>query len=277
MPVEAVNSINTNLSADRAARVLGGTNLRLQNSIARLSSGLKFNSPAVDPGSLAQFIAFDSQISRISAADVNVGNAISFSQTQDASLQQAQKALDRMGELSVLAQDPTKTDADRALLQKEFSELQEFVSDMGDSTFNGVNLFSSGGMNVTTGPSGETAQLSGVNLSASGASGGVGDVSSLSVATSAGAASALETVKTAVSNLANLRATVGANQQRLNATSDSLGTLKETTSATASRIGDVDVATESTRLGSLQILAQAGALQLATANRVQKAKLSLLA
>lgn len=276
MPVEAVNSINTNLAADRAARVFGQSTLRLQSSIGRLSSGFKFNSAAVDPGSFAQFAAFESQINRISAADVNVGNAVSFTQTQDAALQSAQKALDRMGELSVMAQDSTKTDADRALLQQEFTQLQDFVSDVGGLKFNGVNLFSSSGPTVTTGPSGETADLAAVDVAASGSAGGLGGISGLSIATQSDASAALDSIKTAVNNLSNLRGTIGANQQQLNSTADTLSTLKETTSATASRMGDVDVAAESSNLAASKFQVQAGALQIKTANQLQQTKLSLL-
>ena len=54
------------------------------------------------------------------AAKDNIGNAISYSQTQDSFLEKIGNALDRMSELAMLAQDETKTDADRSLYDKEF-------------------------------------------------------------------------------------------------------------------------------------------------------------
>ena len=56
------------------------------------------------------------QMARIDAANNNVGNAISFNQTQDGYLQQISDALNRMSELSILSQDVTKSTSDKALL-----------------------------------------------------------------------------------------------------------------------------------------------------------------
>ena len=58
---------------------------------------------------------FGAQINRIQAAKDNLGNAISYSQTQDGFLAKIGDALDRMSELSILSQDETKSDQDRAL------------------------------------------------------------------------------------------------------------------------------------------------------------------
>ena len=62
----------------------------------------------------------NAQISRINAASNNVGNAISFSQTQDGYISKVSDALSRMSELSVLSQDATKTDSDREVLPPDF-------------------------------------------------------------------------------------------------------------------------------------------------------------
>ena len=53
-------------------------------------------------------------------------------------------ALDRMSELAMLAQDETKTDADRALYDKEFQKLDDFITAIKDKDFNGVSLFHNG-------------------------------------------------------------------------------------------------------------------------------------
>src|SRR3569833_4501379 len=99
----------------------------LSKSLARLSSGSKITSPEDDAAGLAVATRFDAQINRVSAANNNVGNAISFSQTQDGFLQKVSNALDRMSELAVESQDVTKTDADRALFVVVFFFLGVFV------------------------------------------------------------------------------------------------------------------------------------------------------
>src|SRR6186713_3292714 len=107
--------INTNVSAQISSRLLSESGAMLAKSLARLSSGSKIVSPEDDAAGLAVSTRFDAQINRIGAAKANVGNAISFAQTQDGFLKKVSKALDRMSELAILSQDVTKSDADRAL------------------------------------------------------------------------------------------------------------------------------------------------------------------
>src|SRR3954465_2091737 len=110
--------INTNTSAQSSSRLLSESSSLLSKSLARLSSGSKIVSPEDDAAGLAVSLRFDAPVNRTSAAHSNRGNAISFSQTQDGFMQKIGKALDRMSELSVLSQDVTKTDNDRALYDK---------------------------------------------------------------------------------------------------------------------------------------------------------------
>ena len=92
-------SINTNTSAAGASRLLASSTNMLQKSLARLSSGSKLTSPEDDAAGAAVSFRFDAQVNRIQAAKDNVGNAISFSQTQDGFLQKVGTALDRMSAL----------------------------------------------------------------------------------------------------------------------------------------------------------------------------------
>lgn len=268
--------INTNISAQNSARLLGASTSMLAKSLARLSSGSRIISPDDDSAGLAQSIKFDSQINRNSASNVNVGNAISFSQTQDGFLQKVQKALDRMSELSVLAQDNTKTNSDLSNYQSEFTQLQQYVSDIAGKTFNGVSLFGSDGIQVTIDSDAVTFSVNAAELNGTTAT-GIGNVfSGVSVATSLGADSALDNIKTAIQTLANMRASVGANISRLNLTSEQLSILNENLSAANSRIKDVDVASESTQFAKLNILVQSGTAMLAQANLLPQSALRLL-
>src|ERR1043165_6990383 len=155
--------INTNISAQTGARLLSESSSLLSKSLARLSSGSKIVSPEDDAAGLAVSTRFDAQINRISAANSNVGNAISLNQTQDGFLKKVSKALDRMSELSILAQDVTKTDADRALYNSEFQTLCGYISDIASKDFNGVSLFSSTALNVTTDGEGNKFSMAGIN------------------------------------------------------------------------------------------------------------------
>src|ERR1700691_3580712 len=111
--------INTNIAAQTSATNLANSTSMLNKSLARLSSGSKITSASDDAAGLAESINLSSDINRDSAASTNVTNALSFSQTQDGILQNIGNALNRMSELSVEAQDVTKSATDRADYQSE--------------------------------------------------------------------------------------------------------------------------------------------------------------
>src|ERR1041385_6645195 len=97
--------INTNTVAEQTANNLAISSANLSKSLARLSSGLKIVNPSDDAAGLAVSSRLDAQIKRLDAALNNVVNAVSFTQTQDGFLKTIDKALRRMSELAMLAQD----------------------------------------------------------------------------------------------------------------------------------------------------------------------------
>jgi flagellin len=223
---------------------------------------------------LAESINLNAQIGQTTAANANVSNAVSFAQTQDGYLQQVGSALDQMSTLAVEAQDGTKTDTERADYQKEFSTLAGYITNTGSASFNGVSLFSSAALAVTTDGNGGTFSMTGVDLTASAYTG----ATAANVSTTAGAVSALTAVTAAITQLATDRATVGASEERLNYTGQELGVLSTNLSAANSQITDVDVAQESTNYAKYQILVQSGTStsMLAQANQNPQSVLKLL-
>ena len=255
-----------------SARLLADSSSMLSKSLARLSSGSKITSPEDDAAGLAVSMRFDAQVNRITATKNNVGNAISFNQTQDGFMSKVSKALDRMSELSILSQDVTKGDADRALYNKEFETLGAYIDDLGTKDFNGVSLFGGTALNVTTDSDGNTFAMTGVDL----ADGTYTAATAGDISTTGGAVTALTDVKAAITQLATDRATVGANITRLSFTNEQLSVLRENLSAANSRIKDVDVAEESTQFARYNILVQAGTAMLAQANAAPQSALRLL-
>jgi flagellin len=264
--------INTNTSAQTAASNLQTTQSMLSKSLARLSSGSKITNPSDDAAGMAVSSRLDAQVSRLDAAKQNVGNAISYTQTQDGFLSKIGKALDRMSELAILSQDVTKTDSDRSLYDSEFGQLSSYINSTASKDFNGVSLFSSTALAVTTDSEGTTFTMSGIDLSTS----TYATATASTIATTAGAATALSNIKSAITQLSTDRATIGSYQARLNFTSDELVVSKENLSAASSRIKDVDVADESTQYARYNILTQAGTAMLAQANQLPQSVLRLL-
>jgi flagellin len=267
--------INTNISALNSANQLGQSSSMLAKSLARLSSGSKIVSPADDSAGLAVSMKLNAQISRTDAAQNNVGNAISFNQTQDGYLSKVNDALNRMSELTVLSQDVTKTTSDRALYNQEFGTLQTYVKDVATKDFNGVSLFDGSTLSVTSDSDGNTFSNVGVNL-AGNATYTTATGSSTKIDSVSNAATALTNVKAAINQLASDRANIGSNIETLGYYNDQLGSLSNNLAAAKSRITDVDVAKESTTYAKNNILVQSGTAMLAQANSAPQSVLRLL-
>ncbi len=264
--------INTNLTALSAANNLMNSQAALSQSLNRLSSGSKIINPGDDAAGLAVSSRLNAQIQRIGAATTNLSDAVSFTQTQDGYLSQISSALNRMSELSILAQDVTKTNADRSLYQNEFSQLSSYIQSTASKDFNGVSLFTATPLAVTTDSEGNTFNMNGVDLSASAYT----NATSASVATLSGAADALTKVKAAISQLSDDRANIGAYQSRMNFTLNQLAVTQQNLTAATSRITDVDMAQESTNYARENILVQSGTAMLAQANAMPQTVLRLL-
>ena len=285
--------INTNTSASLASYNLNNTNVNLQRSLNRLSSGSRINSSYDDAGGLAVSMKLSASIRRTEATQANVGNALAFLQTQDGVLKNADKVLSRMSELATLAQDVTKSTDDLALYNTELNQLQGQLNLMLSERFNGITLFnegaSTGGAMDTVGTNASTltvvtshdgdqtiditrADLNAIVYSVT----NTNSASFMNIGTNAGATAAVEAIQTAIQNLATLRANNGAEQSRLSFAADMLAVNKVNLESANSRIIDVDVATESSQLARYNILQQAGTAMLAQANSSTQSILRLI-
>lgn len=264
--------INTNSAATVASNNLATSNSMLQRSLNRLSSGMKIVKPSDDAGGLAVSMKLSATINRTKAVNTNIANAQSFLQTQDGALQTAAKVLDRMSELKILSNDVTKNASDKANYDTEFTALKSQLTALSEEKFNGVSLFTAAAsattLAVPTTESGATT----VAINQSALANGV------TTMTGAASLSAFTVVQatTAIQNVATLRAENGAQSNRLSFASEMLITNKENLEAANSRIIDVDVAEESTRLAKYNVLVQAGSAMLTQANASSQIALRLL-
>jgi flagellin len=265
--------INTNIAAESSASLLSASSANLAKSLQRLSSGSKITTPQDDAAGLGVSMKLDAQSSRIDAASNNVSNAVSYTQTQDGFLQQVGKALNRMSELAVSAQDVTKTDTDRSLYNAEYSQLASYITSTASKDFNGVSLFNAVDKAVTIDSDAATWSMGQINL---GANAYTGATTGMNISTTGAAVTALTNVKTAINQLASDRSTIGASLARLNYTHDQLSVQKTNIDAANSQLKDVDVAHESTNYAKLNILVQSGTAMLAQANTMPQSVLKLL-
>jgi flagellin len=265
--------INTNIAALDAANDLNQSNSALNASLARLSTGSQLVTAADNPAGLAESISLNAQIGQTNAANDNIGNAVSFLQTQDGYLQQIGTALDQMASLAIEAQDGTISSSQAQDYQKEYAALGSYINATASQTFNGVSLFSNAVLSVTTDGSGGYYLMNGVDL---GQTSSYYTAANADISTSTGATTALSDVTLAISQLGTDRAGVGAAEERLQYTGQALTVLATNLTAANSQISDVDVATESTKFAKEQILVQSGTAMLSQANQDPQNVLKLI-
>jgi flagellin len=265
--------INTNYSATVASNNLASSNSMLQRSLNRLSSGSKIVNPSDDAGGLAVSMKLSAAAKRSGAAASNIGNSVSFLQSQDGVLKVAGKVLERVSELKTLYADPTKNSTDKANYDAEFTQLQSELTSLASEKFNGVSLFGSSALSAQVSEDGtQTVSISGKQLADS--TSGVGAITDSSVTSLSGVS--LSAITTAIGNVATMRANNGAEQSRLGFASEVLTVNKANLEAANSRISDVDVAEESTQLARWNILVQSGTAMLAQANQSAQVALKLI-
>ncbi len=255
--------INTNYAATVASDNLAASSANLQKSLNRLSSGSKIVNPSDDAGGLAVSMTLSAAANRSGATASNIGNAVSFLQTQDGVLKTVGKMLDRMSQLATLYSDSTKNSNDKINYQTEYGQLQTEISSLSSQKFNDIALMSTISVNTTEGGAG-TVSLASVDLSTN-----VTSLASLGTAT-------IDDIKTAITDVAKARASNGAGQSVLGFASEVLAVNKTNLEAANSRITDVDVASESTQLARWNVLVQAGTAMLAQANQSAQSALKLL-
>lgn len=264
--------IMTNATALAASDARSTHETALSKSIARLSSGKKIINPADDAAGLAMATHMEAQVNRLGAAKSNVANGVSFTQAQDGILKKVGKALDRMSELAILAQDPTKGTGDLALYDQEFQMLGTFITDSASKEFNHVPLFDGTDIDIAIDSEGTAYTMPGIDL----ADTAYTDATGSSIDSAANAQTALTNVLAAITKLSEDRATTGVSQSRLAYAAETLTVSKENLTAASSRIMDVDVAEESTELAKSNILMQSATAMLAQANQLPQNVLKLI-
>ncbi|HOQ31792.1 MAG TPA: flagellin [Candidatus Hydrogenedens sp.] len=266
--------INTNIPAINASRVLRRTTGDLNKTLEQLSSGLRINRAADDAAGLAIAEAFRSQVLGTGVAQRNAQDGISLVQTAEGALSETTNILQRMRELAVQAANGTQSDNNRLAIQGEINQLIQQINAIAtDTEFNGIAV-----LNTTSAIQIQAGVYSGQTLALSMASATAAalGVSLVSVVSAVLAASAISVIDAALGTVNTLRARLGAYQNRLEFTINTLAIQQENASASESAIRDADIAQVTIRFTRNQILLNAGTSVLAQANVVPQTALQLL-
>ena len=269
--------INTNVASINTQRHLYNTTINFNKSMEKLSSGLRVNRAADDAAGLAISEGLRSDIRALEQASRNASDGISLVQTAEGALDEVSTILLRLRELTEQSLNGTLTDAERGYLDSEYQALLEEIDRIAASTeFNGISLLDSSGGSVAiqVGINTNAYDSIAVDLSTN------RDSSTLGLTTGIGSAAdattAMGQVLAAIDTVSAARSDFGAIQNRLESSIRNINNQAENLSAANSRIRDVDVANETSRLTSYQILQQAGISMLAQANMTTGLAMTLL-
>ncbi|MFM7196910.1 MAG: flagellin [Chloroflexota bacterium] len=278
--------INYNLESVSAQRNLSGTQISFGRAIEQLSSGLRINKAGDDAAGLAVSEKLKNQVRGLNQAQRNAQDSVSLLQTAEGALNETHSILARMRELAVQSANDTLTNADRLHIQNEVNQLLSEVDRIAAATqFNTIALLNGAGqatgLQFHVGPnnivassvdeitfgftSASTTGLSIANLS-----------TAQSLTTQSGANAAISVLDTAIETVSTRRGSIGAMQNRLESTINSLGIAAENTGAANSRIRDADVAASVSEMVRNQILQQSTMAVLAQANQAPQMALQLL-
>lgn len=268
--------INTNLNSLVAQGALVRNNRSLTTAMEQLSTGKRINAAKDDAAGLAISNKQTAQIRGLDQAVRNANDAISMIQTAEGATNEITSMLQRMREISVQAANATYVASDRSALQQEFSELQSEIERISDMTeWNGQKILDGTttaavyqiGANANqtiTVTFGDLAALTGLATALS--------TSALSVTSS----SAISQMDAAIAAVDTFRSGMGSKINRLTHAADNLNNVSTNTSASRSRILDVEYAKASSELARTQIIQQAATAILAQANTSQQTVMKLL-
>ena len=291
--------INHNLMAMNSARNLNSSYGKLSDSTRKLSSGLRVDTAADDAAGLAIRELMRSDIAALNQGVRNANDGISLIQTADGALGVIDEKLVRMKELAEQAATGTYDSTQRLMFDSEYQQMASEITRIANATdFNGIKLLdgnlssdthngsgltSTGKLKIHFGTANDSAedyyyiQIGTATASAL----GVGNQSDPTTAghnisTQENAQKALQAINNAIVSKDNIRAHLGALQNRLENTISNLSIQAENLQAAESRISDVDVATEMTNFVRNQILTQSAVSMLGQANSLPQMALSLI-
>lgn len=267
-------SVVNNLGSVNAQSKLYGTNVGLQKTLSRLSSGLRINQSGDDAAGLAVANQFRSDIAVLNVGVRNSNDALSKLQIVDGALNNISTLLDRASSLASQAASDL-FQGNRATLNNEFtSVLAEIDREAGlaglYTAATDATVFIS---NESTASNGQVrVQYGQVSASVLGVTGG----GTTSIASAATAQTAVASISAAIVSLGNIQGDVGSSQNRLQFAITIAQSQIVNKTAAESRIRDANIAEESANLTRYNILTQSGLAALAQANQSTQSVLSLL-
>lgn len=275
-------AINTNSGSLTAQRNLTRNARGLQQSISRLSSGIRVTSASDNAAGMAISENMRAQQKGFSQAMKNANDGVAVLQTAESGYQSVSDLLVRMRELAVQSANDSVSDTERGYLNTEFADLIDEMDRISSVVeYNGIQLLDgtagsagTGAMVFQVGTRDSTNDRIEINLGLqdSGSLGVNGDT----INSQPDAQSAITAIDSALELLSTDRAQIGSTINTLNVAVDGLGSSIENYGTAMSQIKDTDMAEESSSFSKSNVLQQAGVAMLSQANQTPNLVMRLL-
>lgn len=252
--------------AFNAHRNLSMNTFNTSKNTERLSSGLRINRAADDAAGLSISESMRGQIRGLQQAQRNVQDGISFVQTAEGAMNEVSAMLTRMKELVIQRENGTYGEDDINNINEELAELSAQIDEIMGTEFNGIVITDGVSIHFNDSADGKIEIDSITTTEFTGLVADADSADDLDV----------ETINAAIKAVATERGKLGAKQNRLEYTSNNLGTTVENLQASESRIRDTDMALEMMGFTKNNILTQAATAMLAQANQLPQGVLQLI-
>ena len=281
-------TINTNLSSMIVQSNLSKATSSLNNAIERMTTGYKINHASDNAAGYSIARNWETQLGSLDVAADNAATGADMMTTLEDTYSLVSSHLQRVRDLTEQAANGTYgsdslkaikseitarlDEVDRIAANCEFNGLKMMDGSMGDINLQ-VGLYSSADSQITLDASlfekGDIKSLFGEEKA---------DVAEKCAGLKEGtaASSMLDKIDEVINEISGRVTTLGAAQNRIESAVESIGVQTENITSSLSTLRDADVAEESSNYIKAQILQQASATLLATANQTPSIALNLL-
>lgn len=292
-------TINTNISSLIAQSNLASATNQLNNAIERMTTGYKINHASDNAASYSIARSWEVQLTSLDVAAENAAMGMDMLTTAEDTYSIVMDHIQRIRDLTEQASNGTYGSASLLAMQKEmearFSEVERITN---EANFNGVKLMDGTATNIKL----QVGIGSGVNSQITLASTLFADTDLAALQTMgefsgntaillaqecsgftapatidhAKSIAALAKLDKVIANLSDRVTNIGAAQNRVDSAIEAINVQTENLTSSLSTIRDADIANESSNYIKAQILQQAAATLLSTANQTPSIALSLI-
>jgi len=284
-------TINTNLASMLVQRNMNSATTALNTAIQRMTTGYRINSAKDDAAGMAVSVKLNTQLGAYDVASQNVQMGSALLTTAEENDNLVLGHLQRIRDLAEQAANGVYADDSKSAIAAEIDARIAEINRLTNSVeFNGKKLMdgTAGTVKIQVGIDGTAnsqIDISGALFSTA----TTGDTmlgatygSTLSGSDSGGskivdaASTALAQIDTAINTVKGKITAIGSFQNRLDSAAESIEVARSNTSSALSTVRDADVSTESSNYIKAQILQQAAASLLTTANQSPSIALNLI-